>query len=695
MIAGGHGQDTRSYCAGGSSAGGARAERGRPRPARNRRGPWWLALALLLLLSGSTQAQVGAARAVPAPEFPEGLEWINSDRPLSLADLRGKIVLLDFLTFGCINCIHVLPDLHALEEKYAEELVVIGVHSAKFEHERGSDNIRRFAERYEIEHPIVNDGEFEIWQAYRIYAWPSFILIDPEGNIVGGHAGEGIFDIFDRAIGRLVATFEERGTLDRRPLDLVGDSGPRPDSPLRFPGKVLADEEGDRLFIADTSHHRIVVTTLDGEVLRVIGSGQPGFEDGPPDEASFRRPQGLALADRDVLYVADTGNHSLRRVDLASGAVTTAAGTGDQQYMFDFREAPAQGTGLNSPWDLLFHEDQLYIAMAGQHQIWRYDPATQRLHLHAGSGREALQDGALIGAGLNQPSGLASNGTDLFVADSEASAVRRVALERGGSVATLVGMGLFEFGDVDGRGDRVRLQHPKGVAFHDGLLYIADTYNNKVKVLDPATREVRTLIGSGDPGWRDGEDALLYEPGGLSIADGRLFLADTNNHAIRTADLVTGEIRTLLLDDQAGLLAAAESSEFFGTTLAQEPQRVAPGPGRLKLRIGLPESYKVNDLAPLGVAWHTDGDAVTVEPSLVRTAVHGPKYPFALEVPAFFSPGESTVTAELDIYYCREGAEALCLVDRVRLSVPVTVADGGGTAVEFSRRPPPVPTGGN
>jgi thiol-disulfide isomerase/thioredoxin len=694
MSAGGHGKGARSHLAGAPSAGSARAVKRRSRPAHYRRGAWWLALALLLLLSGSSQAQEVAARAVPAPEFPEGLDWINSDRPLSLAELRGKIVLLDFLTFGCINCIHVLPDLHALEEKYAEELVVIGVHSAKFEHERVSENIRRFAERYEIEHPIVNDSEFEIWQAYRVYAWPSFILIDPEGRIVGGHAGEAIFDLFDRAIGRLVADFEERGTLDRRPLDLAGDGGQRPDSPLRFPGKVLADEEGDRLFIADTSHHRIVVTTLDGEVLQVIGSGQAGFEDGPPHGASFRRPQGLALAGPDVLYVADTGNHSLRRIDLTIGAVTTAAGTGEQQYMFDFREAPASGTGLNSPWDLLFHDGQLYVAMAGQHQIWRYDPATERLHLHAGSGREALQDGALIGAGLNQPSGLTTDGTDLFVADSEASAVRRVAFERGGSVATLVGMGLFEFGDADGRGDRVRLQHPKGVAFHDGLLYIADTYNNKVKVLDPATREVRTLLGTGDPGWRDGQDALLYEPGGLSIAGGRLFLADTNNHAIRTADLASGEVRTLVLDDEAGLLAAAESSEFFGTTLAQEPQRVVPGPGRLELRIGLPESYKVNDLAPLGVSWHTDGDAVTVDPSYVRNAIDEPEYPLNLEVPAFFSPGQSMVTAELDIYYCREGAEALCLVDRVRLSVPVTVAEGGGAAILFSRRPPPVPGGG-
>jgi thiol-disulfide isomerase/thioredoxin/sugar lactone lactonase YvrE len=664
----------------------------RARPAR-------AANALLVLLAILLAAPLALAqRDLPAPEFPTDLEWLNVQRPLTLSDLRGKIVLLDFFTFGCINCIHVIPDLHELEAKYAEELVVIGVHSAKFEHEGDTENIRRFAERYRLTHPIVNDRDFGIWRAYGIYAWPSAILIDPDGQMVASHAGEGYLAAFDEQIAAMALRFDERGTLDRTPLELGEAGAPQPDSTLRYPGKVLADAAGDRLFIADTNHHRIVVTSLEGRVQAVIGSGEPGLRDGGPQEARFLRPQGLTLAGPDTLYLADTGNHSIRRIDLTSGAVMTVAGTGEQEYMFDIREAPARGTGLNSPWDVLFVDGQLYIAMAGQHQIWRYDPIAQTLHLHAGSGREQLRDARLLGAGLNQPSGLASDGTELFVADSEASAVRAVDIDAGGSVRTIVGEGLFEFGDTDGRGDRVRLQHPKGVTFADGVIYVADTYNNKIKRLDPDTRRSETFLGNGEAGWRDGEQPLFYEPGGLSVAGDLLYIADTNNHSIRVADLGSGEVHTLLLDDSQGLLTRARPMEFFGEVVNLREQRVAPGPGRLVVTINLPRWYKSNELAPLSVSWSSNAEAVTVDPGRRTESVAAPRYPLTLEVPAYFAAGRSTVTADLNIYYCREGAEALCLVDRVRLDVPIEVAgrEFAGApednSVTIERRPPPVPT---
>ncbi|HEX7004749.1 MAG TPA: thioredoxin-like domain-containing protein [Trueperaceae bacterium] len=651
-----------------------------------------IAIALVVamwLLPPRPRAQGGPL----APEFPSGLEWINSERPLQLADLRGKFVLLDFLTYGCINCIHVIPDLHALEEEYGDSLVVLGVHSAKFEHERGTENITRFAQRYGIDHPIVNDRNFEIWEAYRIYAWPSSVLIDPQGRVVGRHAGEGVFTAFDGLLSELVERADANGTLDPAPLDLAASAPSLPGSPLRFPSKVLAHEGSDRLFIADTSHHRIVVTDLEGSVLAVIGSGEPGFRDGSSSEAAFLRPHGLALAPPDVLYVADTGNHAIRRVDLTSGRVTTVAGTGEQEYMFAIFEAPALEHGLNSPWDLLWLDGRLYIAMAGQHQIWRYDPATEMLYLHAGSGREALADGPLRGSALNQPTGLATDGELLFIADSEASAIRRAGLEEDSKLDTIVGTGLFDFGDVDGSGDEVLLQHAEGVAWHDRMLYVADTYNNKIKRIDPLSRTATTIFGSGEPGWRDGSDPLFYEPTGISAANGSLYIADANNHAIRVADLSTGEVSTLELSDAEGLLAGPESTEYFGATVALEDQRVREGPGELLLEISLPRDYKVNDLAPLHVSWSVEGEAVTVEPASRETIEAHPEYPFSLMVPAHFTRGESRVTAELDIYYCREGAEALCLVDRVRLVVPVTVTDRGDDQVRLARTPPPVPTG--
>ncbi len=648
-------------------------------------------LALLAwLLSMSTVTAQNFVGNLPAIEFPGGLEWLNTDEPLTLAELRGKVVLLDFWTYGCINCLHVIPDLQRLEAKYAEELVVIGVHSGKFDHERDSENIRRFAERYGRTHPIVNDRDFQVWRTYGIRAWPSFILIDPEGRVLGHHAGEGIFDLFDEVIAGMIATFEARGTLDRRPLNFVREQPRQPTSPLRFPGKVLADEAGERLFIADSGHHRIVVTNLEGSVLAVIGGMDAGFRDGTFAEARFRQPQGMALADEHTLYVADTGNHSIRRVDLIEAHVVTVAGVGEQHYLFGAREVAARESGLNSPWDVLYLNGQLYIAMAGQHQLWRYDPRSERVLLHAGSGFEALVDGPLLRAGFNQPSGLATDGKVLYLADSEASAVRRVALVEDGEVETLVGVGLFDFGDVDGVGDEVRLQHPKGVAHHQGLLYVADTYNHKIKRLDPATRESVTLFGSGERGWRDGVDGLFYEPSGVSVAGEVLYIADTNNHAVRIANLQALKLRTLTLEDEAGLLLGREGEDFWGEEVVLEPQRVAAGSGEVRLNLTLPEGYQANHLAPLTVAWQSDGSALTLSPAEASLSVTQPDYPLTLAVPAHFTAGEASLRGELTVYYCQEEAAALCLIDQVRLVVPVSVAPEGAPFIEVAYQVPPL-----
>lgn len=291
---------------------------------------------LCLLLSAGAWAQnekggdeVSAGRGrVRAPELEGGRGWLNTDKPLSIAGLRGKVVLLDFWTYGCVNCMHVIPDLKRLEEKYPKELVVIGVHSAKFENEKETENIRRIVLRYGLEHPVVNDADFRIWNAYAVRAWPTLVLIDPAGYVVGQAAGEGNYDVLDRAVGELVTDARARGTLDERPLKFALERAKTGDLPLAFPGKVLADERGDRLFVADSNHNRVVVTKLDGTLLYTVGSGERGRRDGAFDVARFDGPQGLAL-DGETLYVADTRNHLVRRVDLKSRTVATAAGTGE------------------------------------------------------------------------------------------------------------------------------------------------------------------------------------------------------------------------------------------------------------------------------------------------------------------------------------------------------------------------------
>lgn len=630
----------------------------------------------------STEKQETAqsyAGKIAAPEFPEGLDWLNTEQPLSLAELKGKIVLLDFWTYGCINCIHIIPDLKKLEEKYADELVVIGVHSAKFENESETENIRNVIVRYELEHPVVNDNEFQIWNAYGARAWPTLILIDPDGKVLGYHSGEGIYEPFDEVIAGMIEEFDALGKIDRTPLDLRLERESQANSPLLFPGKVLADEVSQRLFIADSNHNRLVITDLEGNVLEVIGNGRASLQDGDFETASFFRPQGLALADEDRLYVADTENNVIRLVDLANKTVETVAGTGEQVYTRN-PGGIAQETPLNSPWDVLFEDGKLYIAMAGQHQIWMYDPADRFISGYAGSGREELRDGPLMVGGLNQPSGLATDGEVLYIADSEASAIRTADLDPQGNLETIVGTGLFDFGDVDGQGDAVRLQHPLGVVYDDGDLYIADTYNSKIKVVDPEKRESQTFLGTGESGWRDGADPLFNEPGGLSLLGDRLYIADTNNHVIRVADLSSREVSTLVLVDNQGLLTRQpDGVEYTGKVVRLEPQEVAPGPGEIQLNVTLPDGYKVNDLAPFSMEWTIEGDGVSFNPEESDQRLVEPKFP--LRFPAEFNQGTSEVTGDLIIYYCEDESQSLCLIERVRLTAPVSVTDGASSTL--------------
>jgi len=494
---------------------------------------------------------------VNAPEFPPGAQWLNTHRPLTIQQLQGKVVLLDFWTYCCINCMHVLPDLKRLAHKYPDELVVIGVHSAKFEAERDVGNIRSAILRYEIEHPVVNDRDMRIWDEYAVRSWPTAVLIDAEGKIVARRSGEGVFDAFDRVIAEVIDDAGRAGLLNREPLELRRERDVAVTGVLSFPGKVLADEESGRLFIADSNHNRVVVTTLDGEVVDVAGGGAIGFDDGGFDEATLNHPQGMAL-DGQALYVADTENHAIRRLDLRARTVATVAGTGRRALII----GPA-GLGttvdLSSPWDLAIESNSLFIAMAGSHQIWRIDLHTWALELYAGSGAEGLVDGPLRQAALAQPSGLTSDGVRLFFADSESSSIRYADLPPAAHVRTVVGTGLFDFGDSDGLGADARLQHPLAVVHHAGDLYVAATYNNRIKRVNPRTQRVETLLGTGEPGRRDGDLAQFDEPGGIGYADGRLFIADTNNHAIRVAPAEGGPVETLQLHPLDRLRPGARS----------------------------------------------------------------------------------------------------------------------------------------
>jgi thiol-disulfide isomerase/thioredoxin len=621
---------------------------------------------------------------VNAPEFPEGMEWLNTGRPIAIRQLRGKVVLLDFWTFCCINCMHVIPDLRRLEHKYPNELVVIGVHSAKFAAERGTENIRQAILRYEIEHPVVNDHEMKVWSEYTVNAWPTLMLIDPAGKIVGSLSGEGVYDRLDRSIAKLIEVFDSKKMIDRRPLNLKLERQRAPSSVLAFPGKVLADEKSKQLFIADSNHNRIVVVSLeDSSVKEVIGSGEIGLIDGSFEAAAFNHPQGMAV-DGSTLYVADTENHVIRSVDLEKRSVITIAGTGEQSRQHVTFGGQGRQIALNSPWDLTLQSGILYIAMAGPHQLWQMNPKTGGIAPYAGTGREARIDGPLAEAALAQPSGITSDGRKLYFADSEVSSIRSADLDPTGRVDTIVGEDLFEFGDRDGRGSQVRLQHPLGVVYHDGRLYVADTYNNKIKSVSAADRTAETFLGTGENGMRDGDRATFNEPGGVSVAFDKLYVADTNNHLIRVADLKTRRVETLQIK---GLekLTQHRSTRFAGEVIELPAQSIEPGDGTLTLQLELPAGYKLNTQAPSAVTIATEqtqavllASSPAINPGInMDQIIRNPKFP--VRVPIKANEGDAIVRADFIVYYCEAAKESLCYFKEARVSLPVKVIKGTGS----------------
>ena len=476
---------------------------------------------------------------VHCPEFLPGFTWINTRRPLTVAeDLRGRVAVLDFWTYCCINCMHVLPVLKRIEERFAgRPVVVIGVHSAKFISEKDPENIRKAVRRHGVAHPVLVDSEHDIWERFAVRAWPTLVLVDAQGYVRDTLPGEPDEKALAARIEALLEEGREKGLLAAGPPDVVRD--PETDSTfLRFPGKVHV--AGDRLFIADTGHNRIVIATLEGRVEAIVGEGGAGAHDGPAAHASFHAPQGLAVAGK-TLYVADTGNHLLRAVDLESLEVTTVGGSGERgtgARVGDPHEPLS--LALRSPWGLLaVSPEHLLIAMAGSHQIWIYDAGRGVLGPWAGSGHEEHTDGKLAEAAFAQPSGLAQAGRWVMVADSEISSVRVIDLEEA-QVQTIVGRGLFDFGDHDGTPEEVLLQHPLDVAVDGNVLYVADTFNNKIKAITFGTMQTSTAFGDGRP-------EVLHEPGGIAVAGETLLIADTNNHRIVKGDRRTGALEELAL----------------------------------------------------------------------------------------------------------------------------------------------------
>ncbi|WP_330458891.1 NHL domain-containing thioredoxin family protein [Streptomyces sp. NBC_00820] len=518
---------------------------------------------------------------VRAPELIGKGGWLNTgDKQCTLADLRGRIVVLDFWTFCCINCLHVLDELRELEEKHRDTVVVIGVHSPKFVHEAEHQAVVDAVERYDVEHPVLDDPELATWKQYAVRAWPTLVVIDPEGYVVAQHAGEGHAHAIERLVEELEAEHEAKGTLRRGDGPYVAPE-PEP-TVLRFPGKALA-LPGGTFLVSDTTRHQLVELAEDGEtVVRRIGTGTRGFADGGSEEASFSEPQGLALfEDGTSVVVADTVNHALRRLDLASGEVTTLAGTGKQWWQGSPTSGPAREVDLSSPWDVAVFGGEVWIAMAGVHQLWTYDPVEKTVAVGAGTTNEGLVDGPGAEAWFAQPSGLAATADRLWLADSETSALRWVDLD--GTVHTAVGTGLFDFGHRDGDAGQALFQHPLGVtALPDGSVAVADTYNHALRRYDPATGEVTTLATD------------LREPSDAVLAGDDIVVVESARHRLT---------RLRLPEEAVRVEAVAHRTQRAATEVAPGRLRLdvifqAPAGQKLDLRYGPSTRLLVSSTPP-------------------------------------------------------------------------------------------------
>ncbi|CAM6081683.1 unnamed protein product [Calypogeia fissa] len=628
-------------------------------------------------------------------DFKPQLEWLNSP-PLSLQrDLKGKVVVLDFWTYCCINCMHVLPDLSYLEKKYSDQaFTVVGVHSAKFDNEKDSSAIRNAVLRYDVTHPVVNDGDMVMWRQLGVSSWPTLMILSPQGKVIAQLAGEGHRKDVDDLVQAALNYYGEKQMLDYRPIPeaLEKNKDSRlATSPLKFPGKLATDLANQRLFISDSNNHRIVVTDLEGKfILQVGGGGGEGFRDGSFEYAAFNRPQGLTYnPSKNVLYVADTENHAVREIDFVNESVKTLAGNGEKGSDYKGgKKGSAQV--LNSPWDVCLDSTYgvLYIALAGQHQIWQINLSDGVAKVFSGDGYERNLNGKNgSSSSYAQPSGLSlgQDATEIFIADSESSSVRSMDLKTGGSRLLAGGDpmfadNLFQFGDKDGTGSKALLQHPLGVLNGtDGLIYIADSYNHKVKVMEKGSQKVTSIAGTGKAGFKDGKgpSAQLSEPAGLAQGpNGTLYVADTNNNLIRVLDMSGNGTPTLKTLELTGVPLPPPSPataprrlrrRLSSDTEVVKVASISSASGDLQLEIKLPSEFHFTTEAQSRYEADVEQDSgVAIEPASGNIGPDGRvKLQFS-RVPGTLS--SSNVRISCKVYYCQ--LDEVCLYKALAFEVP-------------------------
>ncbi len=619
--------------------------------------------ALLLSVAATIYAQEPMSTdqldgRIYAPEFPVGLDWLNSLQPMTLQQFHGKIVLVYFWSMSSMDCITVVPELEQLRQKYQDELIVVGIHSPRSEYEKDSDAIRHALLRNDITIPVVNDSGSQLWNEYGMKSRPSFVLVNTAGRVIGVHEGTGVFELFDGIIAQAIPYFDADSLIGRHKIGFVPELYRKEQSLLKYPSGLVADSGGARLYLSDAGNHRILAMTTAGKIEFIVGSGLKGNQDGALTEARFNHPQGLALVG-DRLYVADTENHAIREVDLTAKKVKTVA------------DASA---GMKYPRDLVALDGKLYVTASGNNQIWVVDLASSRASHFAGSGQFGSADGAFNEATMSRPSGIATDGTRLFFVESEGSAIRSIDVATG-QVETLVATGL---------------RYPQGIEYRDGMLYATDSYDQKVKVVNLATKAVSDFVGSGRKGSNDGAAlaAGFYGPAGLTMSGGKLFVADCNNQQVRIVDIATQKVSNLQLSN-LGKIAVQTRANFAGKEMKLPPAKLKSGAGKISIALMIPDGYRMLEREAFFVDFRSSDSKVvafTAKPSeVVLNQATG-----EFEIPVSGAAGSASVTIDIVLNLRKEGAMTI-YYDMIRAVVPVTFEEKGssgfGVGVRVSAMP--------
>jgi thiol-disulfide isomerase/thioredoxin len=657
----------------------------------------WLALAVACSReaaapSGSPAGAALATNGVTLPpiadrplasDFSGATAWLNADRALVPADLEGRVVVVDFWTSCCINCLHTLPILSELEKRHANDAVlVVGVHSPKFDAETEGERLHAAIAENDITHPVAVDGSMKVWTAWKAQAWPTVLVLDAKRRIVWRTSGEPKKEELEGYVQAALAEGRRDGILKTEKLAALKpettDTGP-----LAFPGKIVA-LDGGAVAVSDTGHHRVVVFDSSFAVKEVIGTGLAGMTDGGYAEASFRKPQGLAVSG-DLLYVADTENHALRVIDRKARTVKTVAGTGEISHVGFTAKSAARTTALRSPWDVVAVKNQVFVALAGAHVIALFDPAAGTIEPWTGDGVERRKDGEGLEASFAQPSGLTTDGLTIWSADSETSSIRAITIATR-DVRTVVGKDLFVFGDVDGVPDVARLEHPLGVAVLGRSLYVADTYNSKIKRIDLATSSTLSIVGA-----RDHKD--LFEPSGLLARTNgtqtELVIVDTKHHrlvrAVSAGDAWKVEpiaIKGLFAPTRGIAVAAADGPA--APTIKIEATGLAARTAGTTLRVAWapPKGTGVNEEAPFKVRWKkTEG--LTETPADVKSTGASVKAGFPIVVKPAPGATNARLQGELDMVVCDIETHAVCVPLRRALDLAFAVTKNGPAETEL------------